>query len=361
MSSYTELAERRARLVSRFDKARVDALLVSSPVNIRYLSGFTGSSALLVVAARRSVILTDPRYTLRVVQESDCKAKIVPGSPFARLSPIAKQLGIRRLGYEASRLTMASYRTVRENLPRTVRLKPADGMVEDLRLIKCKSEIAAIRQSVELNSKAFTAAMNRLRPGWTERRLASELDGQMLRLGAEKPAFDTIVASGPRTALPHARPSDTPIREGKLILVDMGAQVGGFMSDMTRMASMGDPGRRWRRLHEAVKEAQLAGIDAVREGVTAAHVDRATRRVLKSHKVETYFVHSTGHGLGLEIHEPPRLARKERTLLRAGMVITIEPGIYLEGRGGIRIEDTVLVTKAGCEILTPTPKEMLVL
>jgi Xaa-Pro aminopeptidase len=361
MTSFPELAGRRDSLIDLFAKARVDALLVSSPANVRYLSGFTGSNALLVVCPKRSWILTDPRYTIQVSLESDCKPKIVNRSLFLGLPAVVKRLGIRHLGYESACLSMTIYKSVREKLPRMVKLKAADGLVEELRMVKSASEIAAIRHSVNLNSRAFAAAMKRLKPGWSERRLAAELDYQMRRHGAEKTAFDTIVAAGPRTALPHARPTDEPVRLRRLILIDMGAQAAGYTSDMTRMACIGDPGRRWRALHAAVLEAQLAAIGAVREGAAAAHVDRAARSVLKSHKVDTYFVHSTGHGLGLDIHEPPRLARKEKTLLRAGMVITIEPGIYLEGRGGIRIEDTVLVTRTGCEILTPTPKEMLVL
>jgi Xaa-Pro aminopeptidase len=193
-----------------------------------------------------------------------------------------------------------------------------------------------------------------------ERDLAAEIDYQMRRLGAEKPSFETIVAGGERSALPHAHPTGAVLKPGQPVLIDMGAFQDGYASDMTRMLFLGAPGARVRRLYRAVLEAQLAAIDAVRLGVAAARVDRAARDVLKAFKLDRAFVHSTGHGLGLEIHESPRIGKKDKTRLAAGMAITIEPGVYLEGTGGIRIEDTVVVTPGGCEVLTPTSKELRV-
>ena len=226
-------------------------------------------------------------------------------------------------------------------------------------MVKSGPEIALIRRSVEVNSKAFEAALRTVRPGRTrEVDLAAEIDYRMRKLGAERPAFETIVASGPRSALPHAQPSQRIARENELLLIDMGATLDGYASDMTRVVFLGRPGTRIKRIYHAVLEAQLAAIDAVRPGVTAAYVDRQARRSLKSEKLDKAFVHSTGHGLGLEIHEPPRLGKGEKTRLREGMALTIEPGAYLEGFGGIRIEDTVVVTKNGCEVLTPTSKEV---
>ncbi len=194
-----------------------------------------------------------------------------------------------------------------------------------------------------------------------EAELAAELDYRMRRQGAEGPAFETIVATGTRTALPHARPTSARLVHGALLLVDMGAMLDGYASDMTRMLFLGRPGARVSRAYNAVLEAQLAAVDAVRAGVPAKAVDRAARRVLASHGLANAFVHSTGHGLGLEIHEPPRIGKKEKTPLERGMAITIEPGVYLEGFGGIRIEDTVAVTDNGCEVLTPTSKELRIL
>jgi Xaa-Pro aminopeptidase len=232
------------------------------------------------------------------------------------------------------------------------------GLIERQRMIKSASEIHAIRTSVQTNSKAFARAVPKIRTGMTETDLAAELEYQMRRLGAEKPSFETIVAAGGRTALPHAQPTTEKLH--KLLLVDMGCVLAGYASDMTRMLHLGNPGSQTRKLYKAVLEAQLAAIDAVRAGIKAGDVDRAARRVLKAHGFERQFVHSTGHGLGLEIHEPPRLGRRDATYLEAGMAITIEPGAYIEGFGGVRIEDTVLVTESGCEILTPTSKELVV-
>jgi Xaa-Pro aminopeptidase len=228
-------------------------------------------------------------------------------------------------------------------------------------MVKTAEEIARIRRSVRTNSEAFSAAVKKMRPGISEAEVAAEIDYQMRRRGAEKPSFDTIVAFGARTALPHAQPTAQRLGNHELVLIDMGATQEGYASDMTRMVFLGKPAADARKMYDAVLEAQLAAIAAVREGVTAERVDRAARQTLKSRGLEKAFVHSTGHGLGLEIHEPPRLGKKDKTELRAGMVVTIEPGVYVKGAGGVRIEDTVLVTERGCEILTPTSKELMVL
>jgi Xaa-Pro aminopeptidase len=237
---------------------------------------------------------------------------------------------------------------------------PRGGVVEKLRMVKSEEELAAIRESVRTNSQALHASLKQMKPGMSEAELAAEIDYQMRKLGAEKPSFDTIVASGERSALPHAHPTRAAIESG-VLLIDMGAFQNGYASDMTRTFFVGSAPRKVAQLYKAVLEAQLAAIDVVRPGVKASAVDRAAREVLKAHGLEKAFMHSTGHGLGLEIHEPPRLGKKEKTKLEAGMAITIEPGAYVENVGGVRIEDTVVVTATGCEILTPTPKDLLVI
>ena len=238
-------------------------------------------------------------------------------------------------------------------------LQPAAGWIERLRMVKSAGEIERIRRSVKLNSRAFEQVAARVRPGMKESGLAAELEYRMRRLGAEKPAFETIVAGGVRSALPHAQPTAAAL-EG-LVVVDMGAFVEGYASDMTRMLFIGSPNARVKRAYQAVLEAQLAALDAVRPGVTAGRVDDVARAALRAYGLDRAFVHSTGHGLGLEIHEPPRLGKGEKTRLRAGMVITVEPGVYIQGWGGIRIEDTVVVTERGCEVLTPTDKALRVI
>jgi Xaa-Pro aminopeptidase len=248
-----------------------------------------------------------------------------------------------------------------KSLPRGVTLKPIGPVVDRLRMVKSDDEIARIRRSVLTNSEAFEKATRSIRPGARESAIAAELEYQMRRLGAEKAAFETIVAVGSRSALPHAQPTGRKLQNNELLLIDMGACQDGYMSDMTRVLFLGQPSRRIRSMYNAVLKAQLAAIDAVRPGVTAAHVDRAARRVLVTEGLGKEFVHSTGHGLGLEIHEGPRLGRRDKTKLQPGMAITIEPGAYVRDFGGIRIEDTVLVTKNGCEVLTPTSKELRLL
>jgi Xaa-Pro aminopeptidase len=315
----------------------------------------------LLVTAAKTLLFTDPRYTIQAGQESTCELRISKGPlPVDMLSAIAR-LRLKRVGYEPALMSCDAYQAFDAKLPAKVRLVPVRGWIEELRTVKSPSEIARIRQSVETNSKAFEQGVARVKPGMKEQDLAAELEYRMRRLGAEKPSFETIVAGGARSALPHAQPTAARFENGQLIVVDMGALQEGYCSDMTRMLFLGTPGARVKRNYKAVLEAQLAGIDAVRAGARTAAVDAAARKVLQGYGLDKAFVHSTGHGLGLEIHEPPRLGKRDKGRLKAGMAITIEPGVYIEGFGGIRIEDTVLVTDRGCEILTPTSKELRVL
>ena len=345
-----------------FDELKIDALLVSAAPNIRYLSGFTGDNGLLLVTPDSKTLFTDPRFTIQATEECACELKIVTKTPLdqAALQTIRTRR-IKRVGFEAGRMLYEVYQRIKKSLPRDVSLKPVGAVVDTLRMVKSDDEIARIRRSVLTNSEAFEKATRTIRAGARESAIAAELEYQMRRLGAEKAAFETIVAAGSRSALPHAQPTARKLANDELLLIDMGACQGGYMSDMTRVLFLGKPSRRVRTMYSAVLKAQLAGIDAVRPAVTAAHVDCAARRVLEAEGLGKEFVHSTGHGLGLEIHEGPRLGRRDKTRLAPGMVITIEPGAYVRDFGGIRIEDTVLVTANGCEVLTPTSKELRVL
>ncbi len=350
-----EYLQRRQTAAALLAGNRLDALLVSSPANIRYLSGFTGSHALLVALGESAVLFTDSRYRLQAGEETECAVRIARGSLF---EAVARWLGgtdLRRVGFDPG-LPHSAFLALKRG---HARLKPAAGLVEGLRMVKSAGEIELIRRAAEVTSLAYERCLRLVRPGITELDLAAELDHRMRRLGAERPAFETIVASGRRAALPHASPASKCLTSNELLLIDMGAVRAGYCGDMSRTVSLGRPAARLRRLYGAVLEAQLAAIDAVREGVTAGAVDRAARRVLKAHGLERAFVHSCGHGLGLEIHERPRLGRGDLTRLKAGMAVTIEPGVYLHEFGGIRIEDTVAVTRTGCQILTPTSKELL--
>lgn len=356
----SEYNNRRGDIAADIAGAKMDALVVSSLVNVRYLSGFTGSNAALVVEpGREATLFTDPRYQIQAAQETTCRVRVVRGPLMEAVSRHAARF--RRIGFENTRISFEDHLMLDKNLSLGASLKPAGTTIERRRMIKSAAELGLIRRSMLTASRAFTAAVRKLGPGVTEADLAAEIDHLMRRYDAEKPAFETIVASGVRTALPHASPGHILLKPNRLLLIDMGACREGYASDMTRTLFLGKPTARVRRMYQSVLEAQLAAIAAVREGIAACEVDRAARRRLRADGLERAFVHSTGHGLGLEIHEAPRLGRRENTLLRAGMVVTIEPGVYLEGFGGIRIEDTVAVTAAGCEVLTPNSKEFAAL
>jgi Xaa-Pro aminopeptidase len=349
--------ESAAQLVAEL---KLDALLVTSLHNVRYLTGFTGSSAnVLLFRDGHAVLFTDPRYTVQSKQQVNCAIRIAKGQLTKSVTREIARTRIEKVGFEREHINVARMEGLKKALPSKANLIAApEAAIAKLRMIKDDGEIALIRTAVNLNSRALELALKRFKPGMTETALAAEIDYQSRKLGAEGPAFDTIVAAGERAALPHAQPGRTKIGPG-MLLIDMGAFCDGYASDMTRMVHIGPADAKYKQAYTAVLEAQLAAIAAVRPGATAASVDRAARNTLKQHGLDREFVHSTGHGLGLEIHEAPRLGKSEKTKLEAGMTITIEPGVYIEGWGGIRIEDTVLVTKSGCEILTPTPKDLL--
>jgi Xaa-Pro aminopeptidase len=358
MAQGSEFETRRAAVASGLAARKLDALLVSYSANLRYLTGFTGSNGNLLVTPGQAILFTDPRYQIQAGQEVTCPVKIAKGPLVLDIAAAIARLRLRRIGYEPPRMTCDWFDSLNARLPWKASLQPALGWIEELRTIKSEPERELIRRSVETNSRAFEQTVARVRAGMKEQDLAAELEYRMRRLGAEKPAFDTIVAAGARSALPHAQPTQARLRPGGLVVVDMGAIQDGYCSDMTRMLFLGVPAAKVKGTYRAVLEAQLAAIDAVRAGVTTAHVDRQARRVLRTYGLDRAFVHSTGHGLGLEIHEPPRIGKRDKGRLETGMAVTIEPGVYLEGFGGIRIEDTVVVTASGCEILTPTSKEL---
>ncbi len=357
----SDFERRREQVSSGLAERKLDGLLISWGANLRYLSGFTGSNADLLVLPGKSILLTDPRYTIQARQEVTCEVKIANGP---LVMEVASQIGrhrLKRVGYEPAHMTCEAFESLKSRLPMKASLEPAGGWIEKLRMVKSAAEISLIRRSVETNSRAFEQAVARARAGMKEQDLAAELEYRMRRLGAEKPSFETIVAGGHRSALPHAQPTAAPLKSGDLVVVDMGAQQEGYCSDMTRMLFFGRPSAKVKRTYRAVLEAQAAAMEAVRGGVATARVDAAARKVLRGYGLDRAFIHSTGHGLGLEIHEPPRIGKRDKSCLEPGMAVTIEPGVYLEGFGGIRIEDTVVVTERGCDILTPTGKELRVL
>ena len=362
-ASNPENAERLNRLRRWLDGR---SMYVSALPNIRYLTGFTGSAGHLLVTPREAVLYTDGRYRAQAAQQVsgiDVNISLVD-SRLALIEGI-RRLGIRRLVFETDKLHYSAYAYLAAELP-SCRVTPTESQVERLRMCKSPSEIEAIRRSIEVNSLAFDEVCQRIEGDWTEIRLAAELELSMRKLGAEGASFPTIVASAEHGALPHAEPRAVEIRRNALVVVDQGAIVNGYCSDMTRMISLGHPNAAQIKLFEAVLDAQAAAIDAIRPGVECRAVDSKARQVLKqttidSTRLDKAFTHSTGHGLGLEIHEGPSIGPRRRRKLRPGMVITVEPGAYLEGFAGTRIEDVVVVTEDGCEVLTQTSRALRVL
>ena len=341
-------------------RQRVDALLVTHMPNVRYLCGFTGSSGALLIAPDRATLLTDGRYTVQAREEAPMvRVRIAKGSPSAAALSSLTGKG-QTVAIEADHVTL-SQRAAFAKVAPTARLKPLSGLVERARMIKQPDEVLQLKAAVMLASGLFEVLLHGINPGVTESHVAAELEYVARRSGAQGMSFETIVASGPRSAMPHGVASEQAIPASGFVVLDYGVILAGYCSDMTRTVHVGPPGRKQRALYQAVLDAQLAAIDAVRPGVQAGKVDLAARKVLRKAGFASYFTHSTGHGVGLEIHEPPRLGKGQTELLQPGMVITIEPGAYIPGLGGVRIEDMVLVTETGCQILTPTSKELMIL
>lgn len=345
--------------------ARYDGLLVSHLPNIRYLCGFTGSAGLLLVEESASTFFTDVRYDTQAHEEVK-GAKVVVARK-AVLPAVAEWMSDRRparrpkdLALEADYFTLAERKRLRGLLPGGIGLKESSSIVEQARMVKDDDELAKIRAAVDLGAKLFDRALEVLRPGAREVEVAAEMELAARRAGAEAMSFATIIAAGARSALPHGRASSHVIQPGSFVVCDFGVILDGYCSDQTRTVWVGYPvGREARQAYEAVREAQQAAIDAVRPGVTAGAIDAAARKVLQKSGLGRYFTHSTGHGVGLEIHEAPRVASGQVQVLQPGMVITIEPGVYFPGKWGVRIEDMVVVTSAGCGVLTPTSRDFL--
>jgi Xaa-Pro aminopeptidase len=355
---------RRRQLRDELADQDLDALLVTHLPNVRYLSGFTGSAGILLIGpgTRKPIFLTDGRYTEQAHEQVQGARIVVTKGP--ALDAVAEQIAKLKLihiGIEADHLTVAQRSRFKKLVPAKTKLRETNGVIERIRMIKDDVELAAIRKAVNLGAELFEVVLNAIRPGVRESEVAAELEYAARSRGAEGMSFETIVASGPRSALPHGVASQAVIPERGFVVLDYGVILSGYCSDQTRTVHVGKPTTEARKWYEAVLESNLAGICAVQAGVTAGEVDKASRSALRRAKLDRYFTHSTGHGVGLEIHEGPRLGREQRDVLEAGMVVTIEPGIYVAGKGGIRIEDMVAVTDNGCEVLTPLGKELIVL
>jgi Xaa-Pro aminopeptidase len=346
------------RLRLCFSGLGADALLVTHLPNIQYLCGFSGSAGLLLVEESAATLFTDSRYTFQAKQEV-CGARVRIAKR-GILRALAEGLrGRRRVAWSMQHVTVAQQQALQAATGRRVRWVSDGNAVEKLRAVKDGDELATMREAASLISDVFRQTVRLIRPGITELDLAAEIDYQIKHHGGSGPSFETIVASGRRSAWAHARPTSKPLRKNELVVLDQGAILRGYCSDMTRTVFLGRASGKVRAMYGAVREAQEAAKRAIRPGVEARDVDRAARRVLKRLGLARYFTHSTGHGLGLEVHEMPRLGKGEETVLQEGMVVTVEPGVYLEGLGGVRIEDDVVVTSQGAVDLTTATRDFL--
>jgi Xaa-Pro aminopeptidase len=347
-------AERQRALARRLEEASLDALLVTHAPNLRYLTGFTGSAGMLLATRDETILVVDSRYASQAPAETAglARVEVVPRSLWEGMGLVVSGLRPGALGYEADR---ASYRAA-ERIAKlgASRVEPTDGQVEALRVSKDEGEVDAIRRAADLALDALRATIVTVGPGQTELGIASRLEAALRERGSEWHPFQTIVASGPRAALPHARAADRVIEPGDLLLIDFGATVDGYCSDITRTFVVGrPPDERQRTVYQAVLEAQRAAIDGIRVGMSGRDADAIARRSLDSAGLGREFGHSLGHGIGLEVHEDPRLAPTAEGLLPAGAVVTIEPGVYFEGWGGVRLEDDVFLSTDGPKLVSP--------
>ncbi|HEY3176670.1 MAG TPA: aminopeptidase P family protein [Candidatus Polarisedimenticolia bacterium] len=340
--------------------AGVDALLVSRIENVRYVSGFTGSSAALLVTGTEALLATDSRYAEQAgAQAAGFDVQVEGGIPTLVAAATAARIGARRVGFEPDAVSYETW----QGMGRATRdtadlvLVPCRGLIERLRAIKSASEMALIERAVRIATQAYEEVLPLVKPGAVERDLALEIEIRMKQAGAQEVAFDLIVASGPRSSLPHGRASDRAVRAGEFIVFDIGARFEGYHSDMTRTVFTGRPDPRARALYQTVLEAQRRAIEAIRPGAAAREVDAAARGFIDEAGHGGRFGHGTGHGVGLQVHEAPRVGPGSDETLAPGMVLTVEPGIYLPGIGGVRIEDMVVVTQDGHRVMTTAPTD----
>ena len=351
---------RAERLIEAIEAAGIDVLLVTDLVNVGYLTGFSGSNGIAVIGPRTRAFVTDFRYVEQAAEE------VHPS--FARLRAALDLLdslsealpdGTLRLGFEEAHMSVRQHRRLRELLPERVELIGTAGIVEGLRAVKEPEEIERIRAATVLADAAFERLIRDGLVGRTERELVMALEYDMRERGAQRPSFETIVAAGPHGALPHAQPREVPIKTGQLVVIDWGAELDGYCSDCTRTVAAGDPGSEAREIYELVLAAQLAAVAAVRADEAGRAVDAVAREIITAAGHGEHFGHGLGHGVGRDVHEAPRLSQRSEDELRAGNIVTVEPGVYLPGQFGVRIEDLVAVTDDGCEILTAVPKRLI--
>lgn len=355
------------RLRKNLKEKDLDAIFVSTPENRRYLSGFAGSSGYLLINQKEALLATDFRYYEQVGRQSpNYKLVKITGPLDTWLTGALSDLKAKRVGFESDNVSVSFFnliKTTLEKMPADSRSEfvPTSGIVEDLRIVKEPSEAILLQKAIDIADQAFTyVAAEKLKPGITEKQVAWELEKKMRELGAEGPSFDTIIASGPNAALPHHHPTDKQIQKGESIVIDMGAKYEGYCSDLSRTVIIGKPDAQFRKIYDIVLGAQLTAIAAVNDTMTGGDCDALARKVIEDAGYGPQFGHGTGHGVGLEIHENPRVSKNSKSKLEDGMFFTVEPGIYIEGWGGVRIEDIVKMENGKAVDLSHAHKKDLI-
>ncbi|MBA2173629.1 aminopeptidase P family protein [Halobacillus locisalis] len=338
----------------------IDGLLVMSQQNRRYMSGFTGSSGALLITAKEAVLITDFRYTEQANEQADHFEVVTHKIPLPEeVANQAKRLRLSKVGFEKDHVTYSSFEQYQSALG--AELVPTSGLVEKLRLIKTDEEISIIKDAVKIADDAFQHILGYIKPGVKEIDVSNELEFFMRKQGATSSSFDIIVASGYRSALPHGVASEKEIQSGELVTLDFGAIYKGYCSDITRTVAVGEISDELKDIYDTVLQAQLKGMEGLKAGITGVEADALTRDYIKEKGYGEYFGHSTGHGMGLDVHEGPGLSHRSNTVLEEGMVVTVEPGIYVPNVGGCRIEDDAVVTVDGNECLSQSTKELITL
>jgi Xaa-Pro aminopeptidase len=354
------LMEKLTKLRSNFLKAGIDGLLITSPYNRRYMANFTGTAGVVLISTDRAQFITDFRYVEQASKQ--CTGfEIVQhlGSIPDEVAKQVKSLGIQKLGFEEDDLTYSSFKAFEKVI--NTELVPVSGLVEKLRLIKTDAEIKILKVAADIADAAFTHILDFIRPGKTELEVANEMEFFMRKAGATSSSFDTIVASGLRSALPHGVATEKVIEKGDFVTLDYGAYYKGYVSDITRTIAVGEPDAKLKEIYEIVLEAQRRGMAGFKPGMTGKEADALTRDYITEKGYGEYFGHSTGHGIGLEVHEGPAVSVRSEVVLEPGMIVTCEPGIYIPGLGGVRIEDDTMITIDHNEALTHSAKELIIL
>ncbi|MCD5088672.1 aminopeptidase P family protein [Enterococcus hirae] len=348
------------KLRKKMQEENLDSFLITSPYNLRYLTNFTGTTGLAVITLEKAFFITDFRYTEQAAAQAQGFEIIKNVGPiFEEVADLVQKEGLRELGFEETTVSFLEYSVLEEIID--AQLIPISGMIEELREIKDEEEIAIIEKACSIADLAYDHILKMIQPGMTEIEVANQLDFYMRSLGASGVSFETIVASGLRSAMPHGVASKKTIEQGDLITIDFGCYYEGYVSDMTRTFAIGDPGEQLKEIYQIVLEAQLAVLEVAKPGVTGKQLDAVARDYITKHGYGEAFGHSTGHGIGLEIHEGPNVSVRAEKQFVPGNIITDEPGIYLPGIGGVRIEDDLLITSDGNRVLTHSPKELIIL